>query len=57
MSYDSASGSFILTDLGSSYGTYTGNGKKLEPNVPERLSAGDVFYLADENVKFQISKG
>ena len=57
MSYDSASGSFILTDLGSSYGTYTGNGKKLEPNVPERLAAGDVFYLADENVKFQISKG
>ncbi|MCR5200306.1 MAG: trypsin-like peptidase domain-containing protein [Saccharofermentans sp.] len=56
MSYDAASGSFILTDLGSSYGTYTGNGKKLEPNVPERLAAGDVFYLADENVKFQINK-
>lgn len=56
MSYDAASGSFLLTDLGSSYGTYTGSGKKLEPNVPERLSAGDSFYLADENVKFQINK-
>ena len=56
MSYDAASGGFMLTDLGSSYGTYTGNGKKLEPNVPERLAAGDVFYLADENVKFQINK-
>jgi len=56
MSYDAASGSFLLTDLGSSYGTYTGNGKKLEPNVPERLAAGDSFYLADENVKFQINK-
>lgn len=56
MSYDAASGSFLLTDLGSSYGTYTGGGKKLEPNVPERLSAGDSFYLADENVKFQINK-
>ena len=57
LNYDAASGAFILTDLGSSYGTYTGNGKKLDPNVPERLAAGDVFYLADENVKFQINKG
>ena len=56
LSYDAASGSFILTDLGSSYGTYTGSGKKLTANVPERLSAGDAFYLADENVKFQINK-
>lgn len=57
MSYDAASGSFILTDLGSSFGTYTESGKKLSPNVPERLSTGDVFYLADENVKFQVTKG
>ena len=56
LSYDAASGSFILTDLGSSYGTYTANGKKLDPNVPERLAAGDAFYLADENVKFQLLK-
>ena len=56
LNYDAASGSFVLTDLGSSYGTFTGNGKKLDANVPERLSAGDIFYLADENVKFQISK-
>lgn len=56
LNYDAASGSFILTDLGSSYGTYTSTGKKLVPNAPERLAAGDVFYLADENVKFQILK-
>ena len=54
--YDAASGSFVLTDLGSSYGTYLANGKKLEANKPERLAAGDAFCLADENVKFQISK-
>ena len=56
LNYEAATGTFILTDLGSSYGTYTGSGKKLAPNAPERLSAGDTFYLADENVKFQISK-
>ena len=56
INYDAASGTFILTDLGSSYGTYPGSGKKLTPNVPERLAAGDSFYLADENVKFQILK-
>ena len=56
LNYDAASGSFILTDLGSSYGTFTASGKKLAANVPERLAAGDIFYLADENVKFQITK-
>ncbi len=56
LNYDAASGSFILTDLGSSYGTYTASGKKLAANVPEKLAAGDIFYLADENVKFQITK-
>ena len=54
--FDAASGSFVLTDLGSSYGTFLANGKKLEANVPERLAAGDAFCLADENVKFQITK-
>ena len=54
--YDAASGSFVLTDLGSSYGTYLANGKKLEANTPERLAAGDAFCLADDNVKFQITK-
>lgn len=56
LSYDAAGGSFILTDLGSTFGTYTESGKKLTPNEPERLSAGAVFYLADENVKFQVIK-
>ena len=56
VSYDAAGGSFILTDLGSSFGTYTESGKKLSPNVPERLTSGAVFYLADENVKFQVNQ-
>ena len=56
INYEAATGSFILTDLGSSYGTYTAGGKKLVPNAPERLAAGDMFYLADENVKFLVSK-
>ena len=57
LNYDAATGNFILTDLGSSYGTFTASGKKLVPNTPEILLSGDTFYLADENVKFQITKG
>ena len=37
LSYNPGEGCFVLTDLGSSYGTFLGNGKKLAPNVPENL--------------------
>ncbi len=36
LSYNPGESCFVLTDLGSSYGTFLGNGKKLAPNVPEK---------------------
>lgn len=49
LKYNEATNDFILTDLGSTYGTFLASGQKLSPNTPYHLSAGDSFYLG-ENV-------
>lgn len=49
LKYNDATNDFILTDLGSTYGTFLSSGQKLAPNSPYHLSAGDSFYLG-ENV-------
>lgn len=54
--YDAGSDCFMLTDNGSSYGTFLGNGKKLTATVAEKLSAGDSFYLADPGNRFVVTK-
>lgn len=54
--YDPNEACFIITDLGSSYGTFLGNGKKLTANVAEKLSTGDTFYLCDNANRFVVSK-
>lgn len=54
--YDPNEDCFIITDLGSSYGTFLGNGKKLAANVAEKLSTGDTFYLCDNANRFVVSK-
>ena len=56
LSYNPGEGCFVLTDLGSSYGTFLGNGKKLTPNVPEKLYAGDTFFLCDPSNRFLVAK-
>lgn len=48
VSFDSATGAFTLTDLGSTYGTFLINGQKLNPNTPVVLRAGDSFYVGDK---------
>lgn len=51
ITWDGASGDFILTDLGSSFGTFLENNQRLSQGVPYRLRAGDRFYLgAAENL-------
>lgn len=45
VSYEPASGDFILTDLRSSYGTFLANGQQLTPGLPYRLKEGQEFYL------------
>lgn len=54
--FDPQTDGFLLTDLGSSYGTFLGGGKKLAAQVPERLTAGDSFYLADGGNRFVVCK-
>ena len=49
VSFDSATGSFTLTDLGSTYGTFLINGQKLNPNAPVVLRSGDSFYVGDKS--------
>lgn len=56
VAYDRNEDCFIITDLGSSYGTFLGNGKKLTPNVAEKLYAGDTFYLCDNANRFVAGK-
>lgn len=45
----------MLMDLNSTYGTFTGDGRKLPPNYPTQLAAGSRFYLGDASCLFQIS--
>lgn len=52
VSYSKARGCFIVIDLGSSYGTFTESGKRLNPATPEMMKPGDAFYLADTSNKF-----
>lgn len=52
--YEPSTGQFVLTDNGSSYGTFLNGGKKLEANKPVKLAPGDVFYLADGRERFAV---
>ena len=43
-----------VKDLNSSYGTFTIDGKKLTPNVPQILQSGEKFYLASLENTFEV---
>ncbi len=45
----------MLVDLGSSYGTYLGDGRKLPNNYPMSIGPGTRFYLASPNNLFQLT--
>lgn len=49
-------GKLLLMDVGSTYGTYMGNGMKLEQNEPYELKEGDIFYLADRKQMFLVNR-
>lgn len=53
--YNPQTGMFILYDLGSSYGTFLGNGMRVPQGQPMALRAGDQFYLADRNCMFMVN--
>ena len=44
----------MLTDKGSSYGTFLENGMRLTPNQPYTLQKAEGFYLADGKNRFRI---
>lgn len=45
----------VLIDLGSTHGTYQGDGRKLPPSYPVQLAAGSRFYLGSPDCLFQIT--
>lgn len=45
--YDGATGDFIVTDIGSSYGTFVNGGEKLVPHVSRRLLPRDRVSLGN----------
>lgn len=45
---------FVLTDMGSTYGTFVGNGRKLNPGESYVLKNGDTFYLAAPEYSFSV---
>jgi hypothetical protein len=53
--YDANADCFMLTDNGSSYGTFLGNGRKRTATGPEKLYVGDTVYLADTAIRFVVS--
>jgi hypothetical protein len=44
----------LLTDHGSTYGTFLSNGRKLNANESVTLNSGDSFYLADRQNSFRV---
>ena len=54
LSFEPATGEFLLTDMRSTYGTYLQNGQKLTPGVPVRLHAGDSFYLGERTNMLRV---
>lgn len=48
-------GTLWLEDLGSSYGTFMADGRKLAPHQPLQLRKGESFYLASQRESFQIT--
>lgn len=54
--YDARTKAFILTDNGSTYGTYLSDGRKLTKGVPETLLPGSTFALADKTNVFKVDR-
>lgn len=48
IAWNAARGTFIVTDLNSSYGTYLSNGQRLQPNMGYELKPGSSFYVGDK---------
>ena len=47
-------GYVMIRDLGSSQGTYFGDGARLNPNVDYRIRRGESFYLGSGRERFRV---
>ncbi len=54
--FDARTKNFVLTDNGSTYGTYLADGRKLTKGVPEQIAPGSTFALADKANEFRIER-
>lgn len=54
VTYNPASGMFVLNDRNSTHGTYLANGRRVIYSQPAALSRGDRFYLATPNITFEV---
>jgi|GEM_PF-2795554 len=52
--YDAERGEFVLRDLHSTNGTYLSSGEALRPGEPQRLRAGEKFYVGDRSQLFKV---
>ncbi len=57
ISYDLSAQTFIVMDIGSTYGTFLMNGQRLQPNVPCSLRVGDSFYVGDRANVIRLELG
>ena len=55
LQFNAQTGMFVLNDLGSSYGTFKGDGEKIDQGQTVALNAGDEFYLATKANLFRVS--
>lgn len=54
VTWDASVNAFVVTDLGSTYGTYRLSGQRLTPNVPYAFNAGEQFYLAERTNTLEL---
>lgn len=54
LSFNRVSSTFVLVDIGSSYGTFLESGMRVIQGQAVNLRAGDRFYLAERNNMFEV---
>lgn len=54
INFNQQSGMFIINDVGSTYGTFTMNGERIQSGQPMALSSGERFYLGSKSNIFEV---
>lgn len=54
--FDGDGTNIVLEDLGSKNGTFLNDGRKLEPGMPHILKSGERFYLAQNDILFELQR-